>query len=253
MKALAIARYSLKKAAREKIFWLIPLVTIVVLALIQNLQFFDVGVRVKVLKDFGVTAISLFGFLVCLVVTVSLVPFERESRTIHFLFSKPVSRADFVVGKFACVSALLAINLAVVGLELVVLVRAYAGRWDLNLVKGLLLIYLKLELFASLVILLSVLMSMALVVFMAILAYVVTHAVSLAESSLSQGTPPFFQSLVHWALATLPDLTHYDTSDVVVHGHAIPYSYMGLLLVHTLAYVVLFLGLATWSLERTEL
>jgi ABC-type transport system involved in multi-copper enzyme maturation permease subunit len=253
MGALTIARYTLRKASRDKIFYLIPLITIVALALIQNLRFFEVGVRVKVLTDFGLAAVGLFGFLIALMVTLSLVPFERETRSLYFLLSKPVGRGHFVAGKFLGVAFLLFINLVIVGGELVGLVRIYSGSWDVNLVKGLYLLFLKLVLFSSFVVLLSTFLSMVLIVFASVLVYVVTHAISLAETSLTMGTPKFFQVTIHYLLAALPDLTHFDASFVVVHGHAIPGSYVVLVTLYALAYVAFFLLTATWILERTDL
>lgn len=253
MQALSIARYSLKKASREKVFYLLPLITIVALALLQNLQFFDVGVRVKVLKDFGLAAIGLFGFFVALVVTVSQVPFEREQKTLYFLFSKPVPRSAFVVGKFLCISTLLSLNLAIVGAELIAMVRFYSGQWDWNLVRGLYLVWLKLHVFAALLLLLCTSLSLILTMFMAVLTYAVMHARGLAETSLTTGAPPAFKALIHALLAAVPDLTHFDSSFVMVHGYVIPAWYLGLATLYAAVYAVAFLLVTTWIVDVMEL
>ena len=253
MQALSIARFSLKKASREKVFYLIPLITIVALALLQNLRFFEVGVRVKVLKDFGLAAIGLFGFFVALVTTISLVPFERETRTLHFLLSKPVPRHAYVIGKFLCISFLLTLNLAVVGGELVGLVRIYSGAWDGNLVRGLYLIWLKLHVFAALLMLFSSTLSLILTMFAAVLAYAVMHAAALAESSMSGGMPPAFGRVVHYAIALVPDLTHFDASYALVHGYEVPFWYLALLTVYAGVYTCAFLALGAWVLDVNDL
>ena len=253
MQALTIARYSLKKASREKVFYLVPLITIVALALLQNLRFFDVGVRAKVLKDFGLAAVGLFGFFLALVTCLSLVPFEREQRTVHFVFSKPVPRHAFVLGKFLCISFLLTLNLAVVGGELLGLVKLYSGSWDPNLIRGMYLIWLKLNVFAAFVLLLSTTLSLILTMFAAVLGYAVMHAAGLAEASITSGTPPAFQHVVHALLSVVPDLTHFDSSYAMVHGYEIPLWYMGLLTAYAAIYVAAFLSVTTWVVDVTEL
>ena len=253
MQALTIAKYSLKKASRDKVFYLVPLVTIVALALLQNLRFFDVGVRTKVLKDFGLAAVGLFGFFIALVTTISLVPFEKEQRTAMFVFSKPVPRYAFVLGKFLCVSFLITLNLAVVGGELAGLVRIYAGSWDPNLFRGLYLIWLKLNVFAAFLILTCTLLSLILTMFAAVLGYAVMHAAGLAEASLTAGTPPLFQRAMHVLLSVIPDLTHFDASYAMVHGYDIPAWYMGLLTAYAGVYVLALLLVTTWVVDVTDL
>ena len=223
------------------------------LALLENLRFFDVGVRAKVLKDFGLAAIGLFGFFVALVTTISLVPFERETRTLHFLLSKPVSRSAFVLGKFGCISFLLTFNLAVVGAELMWMVHAASGSWDWNVARGLYLVWLKLEVFAALLLLFCSTLSLILTMFAAVLAYAVMHAPGLAESSLASGMPPAFTPVIHALVAIVPDLTHFDASYAMVHNYEVPLWYMGLLTVFAAAYAGAFLLFTIWTLDVNDL
>jgi ABC-type transport system involved in multi-copper enzyme maturation permease subunit len=252
MPSVWIAVYSIRKALREKVFYLIPLVTIVALALVQNLKFFEHGVRVKVLVDFGMTAVSLFGFLVSVVLTISLVPSEREGRTLTFLLSKPVSAGHFVTGKFLAITCLLALNLAVVGAELLVLARAYSAAWDLNILKGLYLVFVKLVLFSAVVLLLATMLSLVLTVFCAALAYAVMAAPALAASSVTSGAPAAFRELVQGLVALIPDLTHFDTGHVVVHGYPIPAGYLALVSLYAATWIGLCLLAATAVLERGD-
>lgn len=253
MQALTIARYSLKKASRDKIFYLVPLITIVALALLQNLKFFDVGVRTKVLKDFGLAAVGLFGFFIALVTTITLVPFEKEQKTAMFVFSKPVPRWAFVLGKFLCISFLITLNLLVVGGELAGLVRIYSGAWDLNLLRGMVLIWLKLQVFAAFLLLACTTLSLILSMFVAVLGYAVMHAAGLAEASITAGTPPAFKQVVHALLSVIPDLTHFDSSYAMVHGYDIPLWYLGLLTAYACVYVLAFLLVTTWVVDVTDL
>lgn len=223
------------------------------LASLQGLRFFDVGIRVKVLKDLGLTAVSLYGFFLGLAVAFDLVPFEMQQKTTHFLFSKPVSRAQFLGGKFLGILVLLVVNLLVVGGEIVLLVAIYDGTFDVNMIKGFYLTFLKLAVFSSMVILVSTLVSPILTFFTALLLYIVGHAVEFVEGSLVAGTPVAFQKAVHAVLYFFPDFSHFDTSYVVVHSHAIPAWYLGLLTAYAVAYCTLFLTAGAVALQSTDL
>ncbi len=52
------------------------------------------------MKDFGLVAVTGFGLIVAVFVAAGLVHKEVEKRTVFVLFSKPVSRAAFIAGKF---------------------------------------------------------------------------------------------------------------------------------------------------------
>ena len=57
------------------------------------------GQERKVIVDLGLSAMLLFGMFIAIFVGVGLVYKEIERRTIYAVFSKPVGRGEFLVGK----------------------------------------------------------------------------------------------------------------------------------------------------------
>ena len=57
------------------------------------------------MMDFGLVAVTLFGLIVAVFIAAALVRKEVEKRTVFVLFSKPVSRAAFIAGKFVGLGA----------------------------------------------------------------------------------------------------------------------------------------------------
>jgi ABC-type Na+ efflux pump permease subunit len=74
------------------------------------------GEQIKFVKDFGCGAIGLFGFLIALLSVAQLIPQELQNRTIYTILSKPVRRAEFLLGKFLGVVLLLALCVALMSL-----------------------------------------------------------------------------------------------------------------------------------------
>jgi ABC-type transport system involved in multi-copper enzyme maturation permease subunit len=65
----------------------------------------------KLVKDISVTAISIFGVLITIFISASVVPTEVEQRTIYTVLSKPVRRFQYLLGKFAGIQLIIIVNL----------------------------------------------------------------------------------------------------------------------------------------------
>jgi Cu-processing system permease protein len=70
------------------------------------------GQDVKIIKDLGLAAASLIGVLIAVFFGIGLVTKEVERRSIYSLLSKPVTRAQFIVGKYLGLVLTLLANLA---------------------------------------------------------------------------------------------------------------------------------------------
>ena len=72
-------------------------------------------VEAKLIKDICVTAISIFGVLITIFVSASAVPTEVENKVIYSVLSKPVSRFQYLLGKFLGIQIIIILNLALMG------------------------------------------------------------------------------------------------------------------------------------------
>ncbi len=75
----------------------------------------DTELDTKLVKDICVTAISIFGVLITIFISASVVPGEVENRIIYTVLSKPVRRFQYLMGKFLGVQLIIIINLALMG------------------------------------------------------------------------------------------------------------------------------------------
>jgi ABC-type transport system involved in multi-copper enzyme maturation permease subunit len=54
----------------------------------------------RILQDIGLGAIRLFGVAIAIFVGIQLIHKEVDRRTVYTILSKPISRAEFLIGKF---------------------------------------------------------------------------------------------------------------------------------------------------------
>ena len=88
------------------------------------------GQDVKIIKDLGLAATSIFGVFMAVFIGIGLVAKEVEKRSIYALLAKPISRPQLLLGKYAGLVLTLAVNLAVMAVAIYA-VLAYMA-WSLG-------------------------------------------------------------------------------------------------------------------------
>jgi Cu-processing system permease protein len=122
-----IAANVFKESVRDKVLYSIVLFAVIIIAASLLLGQLSAGQEVKIIKDLGLAAISLFGHFIAIFIGIGLVSKEVERRSIYALLAKPMSRADLVLGKFLGLVATLAVNVGVMTVALVVVLGVYSA------------------------------------------------------------------------------------------------------------------------------
>ncbi|WP_083233381.1 ABC transporter permease subunit [Planctopirus hydrillae] len=95
-----IARATTKEAVRQPVFWLSVTATIVFLLINTWLPFFSLGEDLKMLKECGLTTILICGLLIATWTASTSIADEIEGKTAMTLLSKPITRRQFILGKY---------------------------------------------------------------------------------------------------------------------------------------------------------
>jgi len=72
-------------------------------------------IDLKLIKDICVSTISIFGVLIAIFTSASLVPGEMENKVIYTILSKPVRRFQYLLGKFIGAQFIIIVNLVLMG------------------------------------------------------------------------------------------------------------------------------------------
>lgn len=110
-----IATSSYREMVRDRILYGIFLIA----ALITGSSFFmatiSLGQDSRILQNLGLAAIHLCTFAICTFVTAIAISREYERRTLYLLFPKPISRGQYVLGKYVGSLLLLLSSLVILG------------------------------------------------------------------------------------------------------------------------------------------
>ena len=97
---LEIAKLVVKEVLRKKDFYVAFVLTAVILGYAAQLKFYDVANAHRYLLDIGLGLSFLFAVVLTVALAARQFPSELQNRTCHVLWAKPVSRGQFILGKF---------------------------------------------------------------------------------------------------------------------------------------------------------
>src|SRR3982751_1214805 len=110
---LAIAKNAFREAVRDRILYNLIIFVLLITASAIFLGELTAGQEARVIVDLGLSSILLFGVFIAIFVGVSLVWKEIEKKTVYSIFSKPIGRGEFIVGKYLGLCGTLLVNVAV--------------------------------------------------------------------------------------------------------------------------------------------
>src|SRR5687767_7508276 len=96
----AIARNAFREAVRDRVLYNLVLFVLLLIGVSVFIGELSGGQERKIIVDLGLSAALIFGAFIAIFVGVGLVYKEIERRTIYAIFSKPVGRGEFIVGKY---------------------------------------------------------------------------------------------------------------------------------------------------------
>jgi len=109
----AIAANGFREVIRDRILYFIGFFALLMAFAWRLLPEIAVGTHQKIFLDLGLAAIGLLGVIVAVFVGTGLINKEIDKRTILVLIPKPLSRAEFILGKHLGLSGVLAVMLGV--------------------------------------------------------------------------------------------------------------------------------------------
>lgn len=106
----AVAANTFRESVRDRILYNLVFFALLLVASAPLLGQISAGVQRVLLINLSLSAISVFGIVISIFVGISLVSKEIERRTLYPVLSRPISRAEFVVGKYFGLAGTLTVN-----------------------------------------------------------------------------------------------------------------------------------------------
>jgi ABC-type Na+ efflux pump permease subunit len=253
VQAAVIARNTFVELVRQKIFSIILVFALCAIGSSIFMARLTFQEEFQMLKDVCLGAMSIFTSLLAILATANFLPKDIEDRTLYNLLSKPVPRFVYLLGKLAGIITLLflftllmsAVFCLVLWIrertvlaetriefqnqppeELLAALKSVSdATFNVNLIPGVLILFVKSVLLASLTLLISTFATSSLfTVMIAAAVYFIGHLQSTGREYWLQGRDVEWWTRIVIALIALlfPDLQSFNLSDDVIAGAAIP-------------------------------
>ncbi len=243
---------------------IIALLMLVVNVLICQMIMRDVG---KVAVDIALSTVSFSGLLLVFFVGINLIAKDLDRKTIYMVLARPISRAQYMVGKFLGMVGLIVVSNIILGAfasaSLFMLNRMYPTyfqrfSWPM-VVLALFFIALMLVLLSALSFLFASFTSTSFIALvLTIVSYLIGNSINdvkaLLEAPQGAGIDPSPVTLkvVQVAYYLFPNLSFFDIKTQAAHGLAISPEYVCWTVIYCLVYTCLVIAIACVFFNRRE-
>lgn len=251
----AIAMNAFREAVRDRVLYAFVLFAFVSTAGGLLLGTLSVGQDLRVLEDLGLAVIAFIGGIIGIFIGTSLVYKEIERKTVFLIVTKPISRWQFVLGKYLGLSLCLFVVTLLMGLFLALVVALSTENHVVSplLAAALLTIYLELLFVTAVATFFSTFATPIMSVVFTLSVWLIGHSGQslrqLGRLSESESLRHLFDSL-YWFMPDLASLTQM--RGALMYGRLPDSETVILLCAYVLAYALVLLSLATLVTENRE-
>ena len=249
----ALATNTVRQAVRSRLLYTLLFFGLVLIATSVGVSSLSYVESERIVQDVGLAAIRLFGVGIAIFVGVGLIHDEIERRTIYTILSKPLSRSEFIVGKYMGLLLTVWAQLAIMSLAFFAVSWAVGAPLGWNLVAALGLVGIELMVVVAVATFFSSFTTPLLSSLFSVGIYLAGHLSRDIRSLGFQSGDAAVEFASQAVYRALPDLQSFNLTVQVVHGLPISSLEIGLPVVYGVGYSVVLLMASALIFERRDL
>jgi ABC-type transport system involved in multi-copper enzyme maturation permease subunit len=248
-----IAKNTLKLETRDKIWIALVAFGLGYVAIMLFLS--DLVLKeLPMVKAFALLGIYFFNAVIALFLGTTSFYRDVERKTVYFILAKPVSRAQFLLGKFFGLCLVIFLTSMALAVAYLAIVAAAGGGFDAMGLLAILMQFLEMALFLAFAIFVSTFSSSLLSIIYTSAIFFLGHVVSsLVDDARKIGITGIRYVFVNILYYIFPNLEKFNIRDFAVHSVAAPWASFGFALAYAAAYITLLLFLGIWIFEKKEI
>ena len=248
-----IAKNTLKLEIRDKILY--GIIIFGLLYIFFTLFLADLVLKEPtMIKAFGLTGIYFFNAIIALFLGTTSFFKDVDRKVVYFILSKPVSRMQFVLGKFFGLCFVLALSSAMLGVAYMGVVLFEHGGFDWIGLAAIAMQFLEMALFLAFAIFVSTFSSSLLSIVYTSGVFFLGHIVSqLVTDAKSIGLGGIKLWLVQILYYIFPNLEKFDARDFAVHAVPTPWISFLFAVTYAAVYIIFLLSAAVWVFDKKEI
>jgi hypothetical protein len=238
----------------RKIGYIFLFTSIVFLMLIMSLRVFDMKMPTKVIIDFSFSGIALINLILAFSLSLTAIPSDIKSRYIYTMLSKPMTRYDYLIGKFLSIASIIFINTFLLMVELLVVTYSKEGILEENIIWAGFFVFLANSIIIAHIMFFSLFLPVTVNTCFSLTMVVVGNMTPVYLNYL--GKEEAFKLSYHLSFffkLFFPHLYYFDIKTVAMNSFYLAPSYAVSATIYGIIYIIFILFLACWVLENKDL
>ena len=252
-KTAVIAMLTIEENIRKKILYILLFISIVLVGFSASMTSFNLGAQVSVMKDISLSGIGLFGIVFTLSLFMNVIPKEIETKTIYPFVTQPITRAIYISGKFLGLFLLIAVNMMILGIELMVVLKFFEGTWNFAVLQVVFLNILQCGILGALMLMFSLVASYPLALSATIFLYILGGISAPYLNYLKDKLPASIIDFIIAIKLILPKFDVFNIKDAIVHNTDLLSGYFMTSSLYGLVYLLAIMTLAIIFFEKKDL
>lgn len=239
-----IAGITYKEALRNKLLNVLVIFAVIAIASTRFFTIFAPSEEMKIIQDTALGIIRFIGMLITVFVTGGLLPREIERRTVTTILSKPVSRAQFLFGKFLGALYSIFVNMIVMSVFLMIILYLKMKIFNLEILKALGLMSMEFIVLCAITLCVSTIASEIFNIIFGILIFIIGHLTNYLQHLADRFDSITVKTVLVTLHAVLPNFENFNIQNAVVLGTKVSLQYIGKVASYGLVYTIIMLLLS---------
>jgi ABC-type transport system involved in multi-copper enzyme maturation permease subunit len=255
--ALAVARVTFLEIIRDKVLYNIILCAVLLLGLGYLAARLSFVRPTRLMLDFGITGVAISCAMIAIFTGATLIGREFDRRTIFVALSRPISRFQFILGKFLGLSGVLVVNW--IGIAVVLVggiwlsaISGFDGALSSTFFLALELALAQSLILAAMSIFFSAFTTTSLSVIFTIGLYLVGTNISQLRLLAARADSPVVAAVLNALSSVLPNFEHFSVGTKLSYGLPLDPSKFIYTQSYALALVALFMVAAGLLVQKRE-
>lgn len=252
----AVGKVTFSEVVRDKVLYNILLGAMLIFGvgfLASQLSFIRPE---RIVTDFGVSAVNLSGALLAIFTGSALLGREFDRRTIYVALAHPISRQEFLLGKYFGLSIVLWVNgmlMTMAATIIVVIIEGgFSGVLNDTYLKSMFLLQLQSFLLGSISLFFSSFSTTSLAAIMSLGIYLVGNNISEIRGVAVKSQSETTKWILNFISQIFPNFEHFNVGTKVTYALPVSNFFVGFGLLYFIGLAFVFLLMAGFFLQKKE-
>jgi Cu-processing system permease protein len=247
-----IALNTFRESLRDKILYNLLLFAVFLIGVSVLLADLSIMEHRKIVTDMGLAAINLVGVIIAVFVGIGLVSKEIERRTVYTIMARPITRTQFIIGKYSGLVLTLVVNLGIMLLVYGGVLSVYKAPVHGALLQAIELVFVELMLVTAIAMFFSSFTTATLSAIMTLSFYIIGHLSTDLKGLAAKSQNELMKLLMNSIYYLAPNLEVLNIKGQAAQGVPVTLMYQALASGYGILYAALLLTGACIIFQRRD-